>query len=399
MMRFLVFCLAVAWSLNPIPAWSQSTPNWQFGYVPPASEWNALWASKQDANGRVSFADNKTASIIADAAGITGLSQSGTPAQTIYNQSVLSGNATTFNGYDALRGVSVAPALSTVNTITGVAGYTLNNTVPIGQRSQTVALFGVGTCAANGSQCWGVDTIVSDNPSLVNTGITTGGNKFLTNEHDLNITDASTTGNGLAIGGTALPTSVTLGINGVAVNKLWGAGGVGTGTALFANGLITADACCATGLNIGASALSGSTVSSQPITQNYFDSGGVYRNITLTALGGKLFLGGTAAAGYATASSNGTVNGLILGSQGGSGTNIASQFALWDYFDAGGVAQNYNMQVNASRTFVFASSVGNSVANFDFEGGISVKGNTGVTCAPGSPTASFQTVNGLVVHC
>jgi hypothetical protein len=32
-------------------ALGQSSPGWQTGYVPPASEWNALWASKQDTLG------------------------------------------------------------------------------------------------------------------------------------------------------------------------------------------------------------------------------------------------------------------------------------------------------------------------------------------------------------
>jgi hypothetical protein len=36
-------------------AWGQSTPNWQTGYVPPASEWNNLWASKWDYPGYVAL--------------------------------------------------------------------------------------------------------------------------------------------------------------------------------------------------------------------------------------------------------------------------------------------------------------------------------------------------------
>lgn len=36
-------------------AWGQSTPNWQTGYVPSASEWNNLWASKWDYPGYVAL--------------------------------------------------------------------------------------------------------------------------------------------------------------------------------------------------------------------------------------------------------------------------------------------------------------------------------------------------------
>jgi hypothetical protein len=45
-MRALLLVLAIA--LAPVAAWAQSTPNWVYGYVPPASEWNAWWAKKAD---------------------------------------------------------------------------------------------------------------------------------------------------------------------------------------------------------------------------------------------------------------------------------------------------------------------------------------------------------------
>ena len=91
-------------------------------------------------------------------------------------------------------------------------------------------------------------------------GVTGGTGKYLYNEFDLSITSPNTRGAGLQIGGTALPTSTTLDVNGIAINKLWGSRGVGTGTALFSNGFIAADACCAVGATIGASALSGRNV-------------------------------------------------------------------------------------------------------------------------------------------
>jgi hypothetical protein len=231
----------------------------------------------------------------------TAVSQAGTTAPTIYNQAVISGNKTLFQSYDPFRGVSVAPPRSTVNTITGLAGYTLNNTVPRDQRSQTVSLFGVGICVVNNSQCWGVDTIVSDNPSVLNTRATNGTGKYLYNEFDLSITSPNTRGAGLQIGGTALPTSTTLDVNGIAINKLWGSGGVGTGTALFSNGFIAADACCAIGATIGVTALAGRNVSGMPVYFNYRDSSGGYQNVSLNSAGGTsgtgyLGLGGTSGA-------------------------------------------------------------------------------------------------------
>lgn len=32
---------------------SGSNPNWQFGYVPPPSEWNSWWSTKADVNNMV----------------------------------------------------------------------------------------------------------------------------------------------------------------------------------------------------------------------------------------------------------------------------------------------------------------------------------------------------------
>jgi hypothetical protein len=250
--------------------------------------------------------DSSYSSISVDRGIFTALSQLGTTAQAIFNQAVMSGNMTSFQSYDPFRGISIAPPGSTVNTITGLAGYTLNNTVPSNQRSQTVSLFGVGICAVNNSQCWGVDTIVSDNPSVINTGMTSGSGKYLYNEFDLNITSPNTRGAGLQIGGTALPTSTTLDVNGIAINKLWGSRGVGTGTALFSNGFIAADACCAIGASIGASALSGGNVAGMPVYFNYRDVSGTYQNVSLNSAGnssgtGYLAVGGTSGAILAAA--------------------------------------------------------------------------------------------------
>ncbi len=48
-MRIIPAALALV--LLPSLALAQTTPNWVLGYVPPASEWNALWASKADYTG------------------------------------------------------------------------------------------------------------------------------------------------------------------------------------------------------------------------------------------------------------------------------------------------------------------------------------------------------------
>lgn len=48
------------------PAWGQSTPNWTSGYVPPPSEWNSLWAGKQNYGAPLSMLSAGTLSVIAN---------------------------------------------------------------------------------------------------------------------------------------------------------------------------------------------------------------------------------------------------------------------------------------------------------------------------------------------
>ena len=395
------FVWPIFWLLWPA-VWAQTGTDTQpqvgAVYTWLGSTLGAHWISPSNQVAPMTITDNQLSSISGDNFTVEGRSQA-ISGQAIYNQSVFSGNSTSFNGYDSLRGVVSAPPSSTVNTITGVAGYSLNNTVPIGQRSQTAALFGVGVCAADNSNCWGIDTITSDNPTQNNTGVTAGVGKFLFNEFDLNITSPNTQGANLQVGGTALPTNTTIPVNAIGINKLWGAGGAGTGTALYTNGMVIADACCATGFLMGSSALSGANKVGMPMTFNYRDNGGILQNETLTAGFGTLTIGGSSTYGLQIASGINGLNAVQIGAQAVSGTNVPSQNIILNYFDGSSAAQDYGIQVNASRVLTFGSSVGNSVAKFDFEGGLSVNGTAGVTCAPGSPTSSFQTINGLVVHC
>jgi hypothetical protein len=360
--------------------------------------------------GAAQVTDSRTAPITADGAAVTGFSQGGITSQAIFNQSVMSGNATTFNDYDSLRGVSLAPALSTVNQVNGISGYTINNTVPIGQRTQTVAVFGDAVCAVNNSNCWGVDTIVSDNPTQTNTGVTAGTGKFLYNEFDLNITSPSTQGANLQVGGTALPTSVTLAVNAISINKLWGAGGSGTGTALYGNGFIAADACCAFGLSMGKSAVSGANHASMTIALNYSDSGAVTQNITLSSFGSALYIGGTAGFAYATPNFPNPFGGgtaFMAGANGSSGTNTPSQYFIWNYFDGSSALQNYSARVDNLGRLAFSSTA--TSPQYFFVGALATSGNLaapayfagvtpGVTCS-GTPTSGFQSSGGIVTHC
>jgi hypothetical protein len=327
----------------------------------------------------VTILDNKTAPITADGYTVESASQGGTLAQTIFNQAVMSGNSTLYQSYDAIRAVANAPANSTVNTITGVGAYTVNNTVPVGQRSQSVSLFGIGVCQVDHSSCWGLDTIVSDNPTPTNTGVTTATGKFMAAlEGDLNITSPNTDGANLVIGGTALPSNVVLPVSGVALFKLGG-----SGTALYNIGYGAADACCATAINIGANATSGVNKAGMPINFNYRDSSGAYQVVTLAALGGSLAMGGTNGYGFQTVSGpHAGPNGLILGATNDPAANVTSQFVVQNYYDSGGILQDYAFRVDAGQVMSFASSAGPTVAKYQFNGNVNI--SHGLTSAGGA---------------
>lgn len=48
------------------PAWGQTSPNWTTGYVPPASEWNSLWGSKQNYSAPLSLLSAGSLSVVAN---------------------------------------------------------------------------------------------------------------------------------------------------------------------------------------------------------------------------------------------------------------------------------------------------------------------------------------------
>lgn len=298
---------------------------------------NTLWDT-----GNFSITDSKSTAIVADGAAIKGASVSGTTANQIYNwtQNAAPG---TLNTYDAGRFVAVNQPGSTVFEVQGVAGYVLNNN-STGATSQAVAVWGNADCAVSGSQCWGLATIVSDQiPGATGTNTHTG--VFLYNEFDLNVTSASTSGAMLQLGGTALPTGVTLNINGLSLNRFWGAGGAGTATSLLSNGIVIANACCQTGILIGANALSGATHDGMPIVMQFWagDATEQYLSLTPSPSGavkdGTLFLGApTGKANLALA--NGSIylpnnsgvfaNLLALATMGGTTANMCndSGFAI-----------------------------------------------------------------------
>jgi hypothetical protein len=274
-----------------------------------------LLVSGQAVQPTVAVVGNLTGPQAADATMVTGLTQSGTSAQQIYDWIVCASPCGGFN-VDAVRGVAIAPDGST-GLVNGLGGYVLNKNAHSSGLGQAAGMSAYAISAVDYAKSWAINSICTDNEYQTLSG---GAGRYCYNEFDLNITSPSTQGAGLQIGGTALPRGTTLPINGLAINKLWGPRGAGTGTAMFANGVIAADACCAIALDIGASALSGSNVVSMPAYLAYRDSGGSLQNVSFTASGGasgtgRLAVGGTSGGTVAatTGIEAGGIGAAILG--------------------------------------------------------------------------------------
>lgn len=216
-------------------------------------------------NGTVSSA------ITTDSTAVTGSGNAATTAPNLYEAAVGPGTGTA-NAYDAVRGVAISPAGSSVLTTTGVAGYVQNDTVQGANGfSGAVGLFGVAISDADHSSSWGIDTICTDHMDQV---ASSGVSRACFDEFDFNMNSTGSTAGGLIIGGTwqAQPASAT----GVTVFKP-----NGTGKWQYAFG--TQAGAATDFAYIGLSAASGNSVSSQAILFNYTDAGGTTHSPVLLA--------------------------------------------------------------------------------------------------------------------
>lgn len=239
-----------------------------------------------------------TTAIAADSTEVSAsLNNSTITAPYLYSCIISASCSTTVIAGDAVRGVATQTAGSTAPfTVTGVAGYTLNNQPATSGKNVTVSLFGAGVCAVNASVCWGMDTLISDNLGLA---VSSGTGKGLYNEADLNVTSPNTVGAGLRLGGTWL--SQPAGINGFSVSTPWGSSGTGPSApfAKWANAVIVESGAATVGLNIGAADYTPTaSTGSMPVYLEYYDASSNPQNISLTATPNVLVLGGTEASSF-----------------------------------------------------------------------------------------------------
>lgn len=221
--------------------------------------------------GAVTMTDAKAAAQTADSGTLSAFTQPGVTAMSIAN-AVCGGVAGCgYTNNDALRGVNVAPAGSTVVNTTAVAGYLRNQTVsgtPPDYGRNAVLLFGSGTCEVDGCKTWGVNTVLVD---AAGKGMTSGTNRVIVGaEYDFIISNAANQAIGVMVTGDALvqPTLA----NAFAVLPLGQQ--AGPSPVRWTGGFVTGSGAAAEAFVAGAAARSGNDVPSQRSIFGYYDNTG-----------------------------------------------------------------------------------------------------------------------------
>ena len=307
-----LFALPAAAQLGCVPnpnltPQSNTPPGYVNGCPMPASVFNALSPQSMSAN------SNLLGAIAVDGGAVTATNNaSGGPfglgggysAQQIYEWAIGPGS-TPAPSWDAVRGVGVHNSSSTDLDVNGTAGYVVNLNAHNGSAQVSSALKGIGVCAVNNCSTWGLDTILTDNEGQT---LSSGTGRNLYNETDYNVTSPNTT-IGFLIGGTwlAQPTSAT----GPTVLKP-----SGTGQWQYAFG--TGNGATPNAFHVGASATSGTNVSSQNIEFDFFDAGGAAKLTDMVVgPGGITFASSSSAGGATSLSLQGTNTVVAVGTNGG----------------------------------------------------------------------------------
>jgi hypothetical protein len=244
----------------------------------------ASWNSTTGAllrQGAAAITDIKT-TLSSDAAAFTSRNNTSLTSSDILTYTFTASGCTlpcTASTYDVVRGVAVAPAATSVNLVTGVGSYVVSDAVTTGSFPATVGLFAAGVARANGAKVWGVNTLLTD----TTTGAISGGtDKELNNELDFNVTSPHTTINGLLFAGASLSqpaSAVAIGLVGLDVNV-----GAHVGdTAKWSVFLQANPGSTNIFAAISPKDSFGNSVKSQDINMGFYDTGGTFGSLTLTA--------------------------------------------------------------------------------------------------------------------
>jgi hypothetical protein len=307
---------------------------------------------------------SSTAPLTADQAQLLiQLNNPGVTANQIYQDTLGCSTATCVNA-DAIRGVATATAGTTVVNTNGIAGYVMNLNPSGGVGQNSVGVFGDCIAAVNGSQCWGINTLITDNTSQ---NVGTGTGRTLNNEFDFNVMSPATTINGLLLQGNSLAQPANA--NGITVLPLH----IGYYDKTWTTSFWSGNGASTSAMYVGTHGTpAAANVVSQPINFAYTDGSSALHTTQLY---------GSAYGINATA-------------------NIA---ALGGTMAAYGTANDISMTGAASGNSVTLNAFG-SDANINIAlvpkgaGSIVVGTSIGVSCS-GAPTGGYAVTSGLVTHC
>lgn len=255
---------------------------------------------------------NHTAGFTTDGFAVAAVTQLGQTAPPLYSP--------TYGGvpmFDTYRAVTVVPAGSTTANTSGVGSYVINRNPLNSGVGSSVGLFSFNIAAANNAGVWGLNTVCTDSQAQTVNAQT--GNVLIGYEVDFNVCS---------------PNSQITGVMLTGASKAQPAGGTGFlvaslgGSFHWTQAFATNSGAAQVGLSLGAMAVSGSTISSQPINLNYFNSSGAIATYGLQAGGdGTLYLNGggvhVLGANGLTVDANVQVNGVITVSGNLSGQNAS----------------------------------------------------------------------------
>jgi hypothetical protein len=329
------------------------------------ASWNSLYgnAIKQGP----AFITNDTPSISIDGSPLTARNTTAFTASQILDAAVLVPPGTGAKNYDALRGITFAPAATTINLVSGVSAYLVSDaaTVGVGGFPAAVGLFAAGVARGNGAKIWGVNTLLSD---TMTGAVSAGTGKALNNEFDFNVSSPNTTILALQLAGSSIaqPSAAY----GVVLQPL-DSGYPTAGTIKWSAFLQANPGATNIFAGIGPKQVTGASIASQDIIMGFYDTGSAYGNIVLN---------GSSAGGLQVFSANSLARAVtITGGAGRFAVEDGGGFTINSRIVMQGTGANFGVGANTGYT---TQTYGNATATTAILGSI-ISLNTLPTVAGG----------------
>lgn len=196
---------------------------------------------------------------------------SSTSAHDIYSTGGIGGNE-----YDVTRSVLVMPASSTVVNAQAFGGYVRNRSVG-GSTGAGVDYFGFMTCGVSSSECYGSNLAIVDSEDALGHALT--GVKLIGTEYDFANYNSGTVIQGIDLLGSS--TTQPSGADGYTCGNL--STSLGVGVAKWTHCFVMPDGVGTNAAYFGASAASGTNVSSAPVLMAAFNSASTEQVLSVKA--------------------------------------------------------------------------------------------------------------------